>query len=88
MLNSFAKHYGAISNTVKYCNKRIVPTKMLTMPDQDCDLVGHWQILVDHCQMTDSYLQSWSRDFSTWDCLLVVSKCDGEKWGGRKFDTY
>ena len=27
------------------------------MFDQGCDFIGHWQILVGHCPMTDSYLQ-------------------------------
>ena len=27
------------------------------MSDQGCDFVGHWQILVGHCPMTDCYLQ-------------------------------
>ena len=30
------------------------------MSDQGCDFVGHWQILVGHCPMTDCYLQHWS----------------------------
>ena len=27
------------------------------MSNQGCDFVGHWQILVGHCPMTDCYLQ-------------------------------
>ena len=27
------------------------------MSDQGCNFVGHWQILVGYCPMTDSYLQ-------------------------------
>ena len=30
---------------------------MLTLSDQGCNFVRHWQILVDHCLMTDNFWQ-------------------------------
>ena len=44
----FAMHYRTIS-FASFPN---------VMSDNGCDFVGHWQILVGHCPMTDCYLQS------------------------------
>ena len=43
----FAMHYRTIS-FASFTN---------VMSDNGCDFVGHWQILVGHCPMTDCYLQ-------------------------------
>ena len=55
------------NDIVKYFNKTTVWTKMLTMSDQGCDFVGHWQILVGYCRMINSYLQPW-----LYVCMLNV----------------
>ena len=63
------KHKGTVERVaykkVKFYLKMIssnVATKnwLDKMSDQSCDFVGHWQILVGHCSMTNCYLQPWS----------------------------
>ena len=49
-----------VNDIVKYFNETIVQTKIVTMSDQGCDFVRHWQILVSHCPMIYSYLQPCS----------------------------
>ena len=44
-----------LNDIVKCCNKKLARQKL--MSDQGCDFIGHWQILVGHCPMTDCYLQ-------------------------------
>ena len=39
------------------------------MSDQGCNFVGHWQILVGHCPMTDGYLQP-----CYWETFVTITE--------------
>ena len=46
------------------------------MSDQGCHFVGHWQISVSHCPMTDCYLQRCISMIPYSDLLFSKIFCD------------